>query len=76
MNRPCADRIIDAEVFEKIDAPHDDDARADSEQEGAFRIDPIAGTGDRDEAGEEGGLMDCKVGRNLKDYGPFLVTND
>src|ERR1700687_2845953 len=53
MYRDRADRIVDAQVLEQIDTPGHHESRDDSEQERAFRIDPVARTGDRDESGQE-----------------------
>ena len=48
-----ADGIVDAEVFQQIDAVDDDDAGNAAEDNRAGRADPVAGAGDGDQAGEE-----------------------
>ena len=53
MDRNGADRIVDAEVFERIDSPDYHEASADADEEGADRVDPVAGTGDRNQASQE-----------------------
>ena len=54
VDRPGADRVVDAEVLEQVDAEDHDDTPATAPMITApERADPVAGAGDGDQAGEE-----------------------
>jgi hypothetical protein len=48
-----ADRIIDAEILERVDSPDDDESAADADEKRANRIYPVTGAGDCNETGQE-----------------------
>ena len=53
VHRPCADRIVDAQEFEQIDAQDHDDAGDRAQDARTGRADPVAGAGDGHQTGEE-----------------------
>jgi hypothetical protein len=53
VNRNRADGVVDAQIFEQVDSPDHDDSGADTDEERAFRSNPVTGTGDRDQSGQE-----------------------
>ena len=56
-----ADRVVDAEVLDQVDAEHDDDAGDDADDHRPGGVDPVARGGDRDEAAEEAVDRDADV---------------
>ena len=56
-----ADRVVDAQVLDEVDAEHDDDAGDEADDHRADGVDPVARAGDRHEAAEEAVDRDADV---------------
>ena len=56
-----ADRVVDAEVLDEVDAEHDEHAGDGADDHRAGRVDPVARRGDGDEAAEEAVDRDADV---------------
>ena len=53
MHGDGADRVVDAQVLDEVDAEHDDDAADEPDDDRAEGVDPVTRTGDRHEPTEE-----------------------
>src|SRR5580658_1966742 len=53
MHGPCADRIVDPQVFKQIDAQDHQDSGDSAQGAGARGANPVARAGDSDQPGEE-----------------------
>src|SRR5258708_36121779 len=53
MDRHCANRVVNSQVFEQIKAPDDDHSATDAYEEGSHRVYPVAGAGDSHQSTQE-----------------------
>ena len=61
VNRNRADRIVNAQLFQQVDAEHDDHASDDAEKNRARRANPVAWAGDGDQSSQEAVRREASV---------------